>query len=918
MATTSPATPAIAGRQFRSTAARQGASCKTDSVALPGGTLTFLFTDMVDSTSLWEWSSEVMVEIVPRVETTISGCVTSEGGQVFKTIGDAVCAVFSDAPAAARAAVLAQEALGAIVWQPTPLPISVRMGLHSGVAQRHGDSDYLGPTLNRVARIVDSGHGGQILMSEVTQLLLGPAPNLGIEDLGVHHLRGLAQPDRLFQLSYAGGPASHLPPRSALRVTAGNLDAVRPPIVGRDEAVSEVGQLLSTARIVCIAGPGGVGKTTVAIEAASSVAAPDGVWLIELGPLATGNAIESTIASVLGISVDGDRSTLDAVVETLSSRRSVLVLDNAEHVLASAREVVGQIAAKSPDLRILVTSREPLGLPSERVYRLRPLKVDGREGERSQAAELLARTIIKQGGDLDDLPSTEKHMEMVARTLDGLPLAIELAAGRAATLGLAEVARRLLSELSVLSAPELGHDRHGALSTSIGWSVDLLSPDEQELFARLSVFAGGFTIGAAEAIVADWQPSTSVLNAVDRLIRASLVESETTEAGERRFRMLEPIRKVAEEELGRSDQRSDLRLAHGYHYLGVAAELAVPLRLGRPEAHRALALEFANLRRAHQTGLEVGDISLALELPAAFGRTPYEAGLSEIFEWLDAAIDSEFAADSPSYPRALALAAEGAGGRGDRTRATELLLRLDDLANSGAELDPSVRGALDLAYFYDGRVPVDAIEAIPEPPNPMDAADLHQTLAMVHLYQLQDKDRARHHADLVGTYGQGTPIEGWHGYLEAELSQDDDPARAASLYRAAADHALASSYVLLGGVSRVGLASALRRIGDIRSASQVLAELIREWQLRGNWLHQWTALRNAVEVLADAGKSELAPQLHAATCQAPSSPDTFGAQGERLEALFGPEAELPASTMTEHEIVSTTIDALRGLIDSAD
>ena len=296
-------------------------------MALSSGTLTFLFTDIVGSTTLWERYPEAMSDVVPMHDQIIRDAVEWRGGKVFKTVGDAVCAVFDAASSAVGAAADAQASLAAHDWPEATGAVAVRMGIHTGVAQRHGDSDYLGPTLNRVARLVDAGHGGQVLVSESTRSLIEDP----CVDLGRHQLKGLARSEQIYQVEYEGGPSEFPALRTALAAAAGNLPLDLEPMFGRAGELESVIAAMDERRLITLTGTGGVGKTRLALGAAESGehAVRHGAWLVTLAPLAAGADIFAAVASTLSIQADGGRSISDSLLAALVTRESLIVLDNA-------------------------------------------------------------------------------------------------------------------------------------------------------------------------------------------------------------------------------------------------------------------------------------------------------------------------------------------------------------------------------------------------------------------------------------------------------------------------------------------------------------------------------------------------------------------------------------------------------------
>lgn len=884
---------------------------------LPGGTLTFLFTDIVGSTVLWEEHPAAMAEIVPAHDVLITGAVEACGGIVFKTVGDAVCAVFETAGAAVDASVEAQQRLATKDWPAATGAISVRMGIHTGVAQRHGDSDYLGPTLNRVARLSDAGHGGQIVVSEAARSLI----DFECVDLGRHQLKGLARPDRIYQLRYDGCPEQFPPLRTALAATAGNLPVNLEPIFGRSAELDSVVTALGKQRLVTLAGPGGVGKTRLALEAASLFGdkkIQDGIWLVGLAPLATGSDIYATVASTLSVQPDGGRPLADAVIAALVSRDSLLVLDNTEHVLDSARDFVARVMSSCPGIRLLVTSRESLGVRGEQVVRVPPLAVRASGGDLNwpgPAVELLQHRIALGGGVLDASSATLDSLAHIARLLEGMPLALELAAARSSVLGLDGLIDRLDGQLDILADRTALDARHTTLRATIDWSHDLLDEAEREVFRRFSVFANGCTLEAAEEVCADPSDPGTVLESIEHLVSASMVNVDIDELGRTRFSMLESLRQFGQKQLEAHDDSAGARTAHAAYYRMLAERTAAGIRTSDIQAVRELEIELANLRAAYEWGLTTDDPDLYLVVPAVYGRWFYEnESNDEMAGWLLNGVDRPSAQQSPMYPMALAICVGTARARGDVAHREEYLELLRSVSG-GEGFPPDAREALGMTDFYEGRVSLEDQAAYLETGDldPVQYSEICQKLSLSYLYQNDDHERATHHAmrvlDLADQHGLQRE-RAWGLYALAEACQGTDPQQAII----ALDEAVAISqdggWKLVNGVSRVSLATATQHLGHTTRAARLLSDLIREWHLQGNWHHQWVALRNAVEFLAAGGDEATAAQLHHAIEQTPSSPEVFGAQRDRLDTLAAKFPTTVASPMTDDQITDSAVDAL--------
>jgi predicted ATPase/class 3 adenylate cyclase len=577
---------------------------------LPTGTVTFLFTDIEGSTTRWEHQPEAMAVALARHDTLLRGTIQEHGGYVVKTMGDAFHAAFARAPDAVAAALDAQRRLQAEPWGEIGSP-RVRMGLHTGVAEER-DGDYYGPTLNRAARLMSAGHGGQVLLSQATYELVRDTLSEGtaLVDLSEHRLKDLIRPERIYQLVALGLPSEFPPPRTLDRHPH-NLPIERTPLIGREREVQSVSDLLARddVPLVTLTGPGGIGKTRLGLQVAANLIDryEDGVFLVELAPISDPALVASTIAQTLRVTVTADRPVLDVLVERLRERRYLLVLDNFEQVLAAAT-VVDELLRSCPALSILVTSRAPLQLRGEHEFPVPPLGVPHTgcsfTPETLSQYEAVALFIERATAIKPDFAITNANAPAVAEIcarLDGLPLAIELAAARIRLLPPEALLARLGHSLNLLTGGRRDlPPRQQALRSAIAWSFDLLHVPEQRLFRRLGAFVGGFTLEAAETVCnAEGDLDIEILDGVGSLVDSSLVRPGETSDGEPRFRMLETVREYALERLEASSETSVTRRRHRDYYRVLAERVAAELRGPRDaQLFDRLELEHGNLRAA--------------------------------------------------------------------------------------------------------------------------------------------------------------------------------------------------------------------------------------------------------------------------------------------------------------------------------
>jgi predicted ATPase/class 3 adenylate cyclase len=590
--------------------------------ALPTGTVTFLFTDLEGQTPLWERHPEAMRAALARHDALLRAAVLAHDGCVVKATGDGLHAVFALAPDALAAALAAQRDLAAQDWGLSG-PLRARMGLHSGACEER-DGDYFGPAVNRAARVMQAAHGGQVLLSQVAAGLVrdGPSTGMDLRDLGEHLLKDLREPERLFQAVASGLPDRFPPPR-ALGARAPDIPVQLTSFVGREREVAEVARLLKEARLVTLTGPGGSGKTRLALRAAVECAGafPDGVVFVDLAPVRDPGLVVSAVAGALGVREVGVEPLLGTLERFLRGRTTLLVLDNFEQVLAGAPAVSALLGA-GPRVAALVTSRAPLRLSGEHELAVPPLALPDRAGHPPldqvagcEAVRLFAERARAVRADFALTAENAPAVLEICRRLDGLPLAIELAAARVRTLPPPALLARLDRRLPLLiSGPRDAPARQRTLRDTIDWSYELLTAAEQALFRRLGVFVGGCTLEAA--VSGEGVGETAVLDGLEALVQHSLVRQEEV-GGEPRFALLETVREYALERLLASGGAEESRRRHAGVYLALAER--AESRLHGPEQMAWLAvleLERGNVQAALAWCLERAP-ELALRLVGA-------------------------------------------------------------------------------------------------------------------------------------------------------------------------------------------------------------------------------------------------------------------------------------------------------------
>ena len=571
------------------------------------GVVTFLFTDIEGSSRLWEAEPVRMRATMERHDSICRATVAEHRGRVVKMLGDGVHAAFEDPLDAVAAAIGVQRALAAAAADGE-MALAVRAGLHAGVEQQR-DDDYFGRAVNRAARIMSVAHGGQILLSQAVAALVAsrlPA-EVALRDLGEVRLRDLANPERVFQIVHPTLRAE-FPALRALTATPNNLPQALTSFVGRERELEEVEALLAKNRLVTLQGVGGIGKTRLSLQIAAQLldAFPDGVWLVELASLADARLVPEAVASVVGVKEEAGRPLVEALVRYVKDRRVLIVLDNCEHLRQACAELASVLLHAGANARILASSREPLHVGGETTYPVPPLPVPDAfrtfmraTVEQYGAARLFVERALAAQPSFALTDDNATSIAGICQRLDGIPLALELAAARVRALSVEQIETRLTDRFRLLTGGDrTALPRQQTLRALIDWSYDLLADDERGLFRRLAVFAGGFTLESAEGVACGSEAErTAALNLLAQLVEKSLVVVDR-ESG--RYRMLETVRQYAEQKLEDSGDAVAVRDRHLLHFAQFL-ESVLP-RLYGPEQGAWLAnldLERENVLAAH-------------------------------------------------------------------------------------------------------------------------------------------------------------------------------------------------------------------------------------------------------------------------------------------------------------------------------
>jgi predicted ATPase/class 3 adenylate cyclase/DNA-binding CsgD family transcriptional regulator len=619
---------------------------------LPTGTVTLLLADVEDSTGLWETQPEQMTAAFARLDHVLSDLVAAHGGvrPVEQGEGDSFVLAF------ARASDAAACALG---LQRSPLaPIGLRIGVHTGEVQLRDESNYIGPTINRTARLRDLAHGGQTVLSGTTEALVADVLPIDawLSDLGTYELRGVARPERVVQLCHPDLRNDYPPLRTPKNIAAHNLPSQFTSFVGRSAQLAEARNLLAHNRLITLTGAGGVGKTRLAVEVASQLVAEynDGVWYVDLAPITDPELVPVTVARALGLPDQPGRSTIDTLARFVRDRQMLVVLDNCEHLLDASAELLVVLLNGAAQLTWLATSREAIGVAGEVSWRVPSLSLA------NDAVELFSDRArnARPGFTLSD-DNAAPVGEICAR-LDGVPLAIELAAARVRALSPVEILDSLHDRFRLLTGgARTAVRRQQTLRASVDWSHALLTEPERVLFRRLAVFLGGFAFAAAQAVAGSGEVERyQVLDQLSLLVDKSLVVADDTEE-RTRYRLLETVRQYALEKLGESGEADTVRARHRDYYTTLAALLDAPAGSDYEQRLEQAETEIDNLRAAFEWSRENSDVESALALASSLQPLWQARGrIREGLAWFDAVLTREVAQDAEVEPavRARALA----------------------------------------------------------------------------------------------------------------------------------------------------------------------------------------------------------------------------------------------------------------------
>jgi len=882
---------------------------------LPSGVVTFLMTDIEGSTRLWAEAPEAMRAALARHDAIAADAITEHGGFLIKPRGegDSTFSVFARATDAVVAACALQTALTAEPW-PEGALLRVRIAVHTGEADL-GVDDYYGTAVNRCARLRSIAHGGQVLVSEATAGLTRELlpEELSLRDLGYQRLRDLAEPERVAQLRHPSLP-SDFPALRTIDSIPNNLPYQVSTFVGREAEMTKIRELLRATRLLTLTGAGGVGKTRLALQAAAEMLYeyPDGVWLVELEALTDGGLVCQALATALDIREEAGRSLVDAVASYLRDKRALIVLDNCEHLVEECAELAEHVTRQCQAIRVLATSREALRAEGETAWRVPSLSVPHRApGIEPQPEQLTQYAAVRLFVDRATKVSpgfavTNRNAPSVAEIcsrLEGVPLAIELAAARANVLSPEQIEQRLGERFRLLTGGRrTALPRQQTLEATVRWSYELLPEPEQRLFARLSVFAGGFVLEAAEAVCAgDGMEPWDIPELLGELASKSLVIP-----GRDRYWMLQTLRSYGAQRLSESGDAQATRQRHAEFYAGRAVEVS-PL-FWSPEAEASLAwceMEHANFRAALAWTVE-HDVDLGLRLAGAFARV-WEVGphWKEGRDWFDKLLSSEGSTEPSLRANALFWTGGLARDQGDYGAARELLEEALELHRQLGDSLGEARDLLSLGHVAAYQGDYEAARAVME----QSLAIYEQTGA-----KLNNIARSLHSLGWVAQeQGDGDSARSYYRRSLALYREEDDRRSAAvvlnNLGNLTADE---GDYEAAVALHEEGLALS-REIGDRTGVSLLLNSMGHVAETHGDHGRARALCQEALEIARELGAKLLAARSLRGLARVAAHVGTHCEAGKYYREALALSAEMGGK-----QLIADCLDGLAELASQQD
>lgn len=847
--------------------------------------VTLLFTDLVSSTEMAQRLGEEGAEAFRRVHfALLRTAFGPHGGREVKNLGDGLMVAFAEESEALSAAVGMQRAV-ADHNRSGGEPFAIRVGLQAGKAVPE-DGDYFGAPVIVAKRLCDRAVAAQIL---TTHDVTGPHP---VREIGALRLKGITDPVPSVEVMW-DGIARTPQPDAAPSITVVRPPTLAPPpdqFFGRDGEMAALTGMLQRNRLVTIVGPGGVGKTRLSGHLVDVVAPgyPDGVWCCALASVVDDAQVTDTVATALRVERRAGVGLVDRVVEFLAPKHALLVLDNCEQIVDGAAEISAAVLAGTKAVDVLVTSREALGVPGEQRLPLQPLAVPGNGGP--AVALFMERAASARGAPVSeaDVPSVRE----LCRRVDGLPLAIELAAARVTTRTVAQIVTDVTERLADLGVRRGRPERQRSIQALVDWSYDLLDEPHRRLFERMAVFAGGADLEAVAAVARE--TADTVVERLQTLADQSLVSVRSGDGG-MRYALLEPVRAVAEQRLRAREQWSAARDAHAAYFVDLAeraaADLAGP---GGQQWMSRLAPEVANLRSVRSWALRRDDPDLLLRLAGAMLWWAFLDGTSELHAWAEEAADRYPTSNHPALPLAMASAGMGALQRGDRARAEAFA---DRLAEASTGEDVALRFHLHLTAvlaLFSGQFDrvasawsrVQVLSRSAGDPFLLTISLGGPGIGLAYSGRHEDAARLGDAALAVAEASGNEAIRAFGYYYAGEVRRDAHPEQAAPLLDRAVAAARRAGNQFILGVAGLSALSLQARAGDPSAAIGRYAELIERWQRAGIWPQQWLTLRNLVETLARLHHDEPAAVLFGAMEASALAPPLIGADAERMAPML--------------------------------
>jgi len=902
--------------------------------------LTFLFTDLANSTHLWEQFPEAMRPAMARHDALLKQVVENHHGRIVKTTGDGLHAVFESPLDGVNAALAGQQALTSATWPTEIGPFNVRMGLHTGESQER-DGDYYGPEVNLAARVMGLAHGGQVLLSASTAALGKKTlpPGCTLADLGEHRLKGIAAPEHLFQLCHPDLVAE-FPPLQSLATFKHNLHRSLTTFIGREKELAEVKRLLQATQLLTLLGPGGTGKTRLMLQVAEEVIAgySEGVWLVELAPLTNPDLIAERVAAALNVQEQPGRQMLATLTEYLRRKELLLLLDNVEHLVRECATIAEHLLEHCPRLKILVTGREALFIGGETTLQIPSLSLPEDHGNvtleaahASEGVQLFLERAHAVRPKFALTPHNAPAIVEIVRRLDGIPLALELAAARLRMLTVEQIASRLNDRFRLLTGGRrTALPRQQTLQALIDWSWNLLEEPERVLLRRLSVFSGGWTLEAAQTVTGfDPLDEFAVFDGLEQLINKSLVTVQYPPEGEARYGMLESIRQYAQGKLFETGEGENLRNRHTEYFVAFAVESEYHLiRDTMVSRVNRILLELDNLRAVLAWTLEDRP-ALALRISSSLlYHWAHWIHPSEARSWLESSIEKsrsllesepsdtliqDFIKAHIGLGVGYSLFGDNDGGIAIIDQGVALAREYSELAYmtfgiawkmnlmilSQYEFTPEWQKELDLALEISEQNGLELSQGM-----------LHLIMFFILTNQGKSTEALPHFQIMVGLAQKlnNPRVNANLLQIQARVSAaQGDPETAKQLYLKAIDDYIAINDFRGALHSKSEVAHILRREGDLEGALRLYRETIQKWQEEGSI----PALAHQLECFAYIAIARGQPKPAArllgraqATREAQNAPSTDPVEIAELEQALEQLAEAMSAAERDRAMAS--------------